>query len=43
MAEELAGELRRKVKFRTDGHVSNELKESVQLGNAGPKFSRGFI
>jgi len=43
MTEELAGELGKKVKFMTDGHISNELKEPVQLGNAGPKFSRGFI
>lgn len=43
MAEEFAGELGRKVKFMVGGYISNELKESIQLGNAGPKFSRGFI
>ena len=43
MAEEFARELGRKIKFMVGGHISNELKEPVQLGNAGPKFSRGFI
>lgn len=43
MAEELAGELGRKVKFMAGGHISNEHKEPVPLGYAGPKFSRGFI
>lgn len=43
MAEELAEELGRKVKFMVGGYISNELKDSVELGNAGPKFSRGFI
>lgn len=31
------------VKFIVGEHISNELKEPVPLGDAGPKLSRSFI